>query len=593
MAVSDEFILEVKARNDIESVVGGYVNLKRAGSLLKGLCPFHGEKTPSFTVYPGNGSFYCFGCGAGGDVITFIRKIENLDYMEALKLLADRAGLAMPEDGGYDDSMRKLRLNLLSINRETARFFHAVLLSEEGRPALDYLLGRGLTMTIIRHFGLGFAPDSWDRLLRHLRQKGYSEEELILANVCGRGRNGGLYDRFRKRVMFPIIDLRGSVVAFSGRAMPGEDKAGQKYVNTSDTPVFKKSHHIFAMNFAKNACADRLILVEGQMDAISLHQAGITNAVAVQGTAFTTEQARLIAKYTKEVVIAMDADGAGKKATDKILRLVGETGLPVKVVRIPDGKDPDEFVKKNGGEAFRDLLSGASGDIEYRLLSARDGFDLSTNDGVRRYLNKAAEILAEGNDIIARDLYAGRLSASFGVSKEILLDAIKKQAAQNAKSKRSKALREAVALPADTPGSRQRRMHLRAAGAEETLLSLLMYNPDFLKDVEKRLSPEDFTSDLNRRIYSRVIDILRQGGSFDISLMGAAFSPDEMGTIAMMQSRGAGRVNARAELSDCLRVMEEEKARQTLQGADKLSPEEWEKSLEEIRKMKKGDTHHG
>ena len=289
----------------------------------------------------------------------------------------------------------------------------------------------------------------------------------------------------------------------------------------------------------------------------------------------------------------MDADGAGKKATDKILRLVGEAGLPVKVVRIPDGKDPDEFVKKNGGEAFRDLLSGASGDIEYRLLSARDGFDLTTNDGVRRYLNRAAEILAEGNDIIARDLYAGRLSASFGVSKEVLLDAVKKQAAIQSKARRSKTLREAVALPGDTPGSRQRRMHLRAAGAEETLLSLMMYNPDFWKEVESRLSAEDFSTDLNRRIFDRMGEILRRGGSFDLSLMGETFSPDEMGTIAMMQSRGSGRVNARAELLDCLRVMEEEKARQSLQGADKLPDEEWKKSLEEIRKMKKGDSQNG
>lgn len=590
MALSDEFLLELKNRNDIESVVSGYVNLKRAGSTRKGLCPFHNEKTPSFTVYPENGSYYCFGCGAGGDVITFVRQIENLDYMEAVRFLADRAGLNIPEDGGYDDSMHKLKTVILSANREAARFFHAALLSPGGKAALDYLTDRGLMAATIRHFGIGYAPNSWDALLLHLRSKGFHEDELAVANLCTKGRNGGFYDRFRHRVMFPIIDLRGNVIAFSGREMPGAENKGQKYVNTADTPVFKKSHHIFAMNFAKNNCTDRIILVEGQMDAIALHQAGITNAVASQGTAFTAEQAKLISRYTKEVVIAMDADGAGKKATDKIMRLVGETGLPVKIVRVPDGKDPDEFVKKNGGEAFRRLIDGAGGDLEYLLLSAREGFNLETSDGVRRYLNRAAEILADSKDLIARDLYAGRLSAAYGISKDTIMQAIKDAAEKRAKSRHRQEIKEAVAQKNDTLLGRERRVHLRASGAEETILSILMLNPDFFDMAAESLDEDSFVTALNRRIFARIKAILVGGQSFDLSLMSEAFSPAEMGEIVKLQNRAAGRANAKTELADCIRVLREEREKQSVKDIGRLSSEEWEAHLEKLRQMKQRGT---
>ena len=309
--LSESFISELKARNDIEEVISSYVNVKRRGRNLVGLCPFHSEKTPSFTVYPDSQSFYCFGCGAGGDVVTFVKKIENLDYIEAVKSLAQRAGLAMPEDG-YDDSYAKLKTRVLEINRETARFYHQCLISPVGKKALEYLRGRGLSDNTIRRFGLGFAPESWDAVIKHLRGKGFTFDEMAAAAVAVKSARGSYYDQFRGRVIFPIIDIRGNVIAFGGRLMDGQ---GPKYLNSPDTPVFKKSRNLFALNYAKSSKESALILAEGYMDVVALHQAGFTNAVATLGTALTAEQARMISQYAAEVVIAYDSDGAGQKAT--------------------------------------------------------------------------------------------------------------------------------------------------------------------------------------------------------------------------------------------------------------------------------------
>ncbi|MBR2447834.1 MAG: DNA primase, partial [Clostridia bacterium] len=388
MAIPHEVIEEIKYRNDIENTISQYVNLKRRGKNLVGLCPFHSEKTPSFTVYPENGSFYCFGCGVGGDVVTFTGLIENLDYIESVKLLAEKSGVTLPQDG-YDDSMQRLKNKVYDINRETAKFFHSYLMSEDGKWALNYLLGRGLSLKTIKQFGLGAAPDSWDSLINHLKGKGYTISEMMTANVIGKSQRGSYYDRFRKRVMFPIINIRGNVVGFSGRAMPGEDKMGGKYVNTSDTPVYKKSENLFGINYAKNNCSEQIILVEGNMDVISLHQAGFNNAVAPLGTAFTPEQVNLIARYTKEIVLMLDADAAGQKAIRRASQMLENTGLNVRVVVIPDGKDPDEFIKNNGPDRFRALLSGAVSDIEYKLLMAANGLALDTDDGRLKYLQAA------------------------------------------------------------------------------------------------------------------------------------------------------------------------------------------------------------
>ena len=419
MAIPEEVINEIKYRNDIENVISQYSVLKRRGKNLVGLCPFHSEKTPSFTVYPENGSFYCFGCGVGGDVITFTGLIENLDYIESIKLLAERSNIQLPEDG-YDNSFQKVKNTVYDINRETAKFFHNYLMSDEGKWALDYYKNRGLSLKTIKHFGLGAAPDSWDALINHLKSKGFTISDMVTANVVGVSQRGSYYDRFRKRAMFPIINIRGNVVGFSGRAMPGEDKQGGKYVNTSDTPVYKKSENLFGINYAKNFCSEQMILVEGNMDVISLHQAGFENVVAPLGTAFTTEQANLIARYTKEIVLMLDADAAGQKAVRRAEEILRNTGLSVRVVSIPNGKDPDEYIKTQGAERFKALLEGAVSNMEYKLLMAAQGLDLSNDDGRLKYLGLAAEILATTNDVMERDIYIGRLCEKYGVSRTAL-----------------------------------------------------------------------------------------------------------------------------------------------------------------------------
>ena len=418
MRIPESVIQEIKEKNPIEEVIAPYVQLKRAGRNLKGLCPFHSEKTPSFTVYPESSSYYCFGCGAGGDSVNFIRQIENLDYIEALKKLADRAGVVIPE-GDYDDSYARLKKRILEINREAARFYHAYLFTPGGKWALDYLTGRGLTLQTIRHFGLGVAPDAWEELLKHLKAKGFRLTEMEQANVIVKGNRGGYYDRFRKRTMFPIFDLRGNVIGFSGRRAPDEERGG-KYVNTSDTAVYKKSKELFGLNFAKNFCSERILVVEGNMDVISLHQAGFENTIGTLGTAFTDEHARLLARYTKEVVLSFDSDAAGQKAVARAMEILGKTGLSVRVMAVDDGKDPDEYIKKNGAEKFRAILDGAVNEVEYRLHAAAAGLNLQTDDGRSKYLNRAAEELSQLQDQIAADLYIGRLAQKFSVSKEVL-----------------------------------------------------------------------------------------------------------------------------------------------------------------------------
>ena len=344
MAINDAFLSELKMRTDIMDLVSSYVSLdsRRQGRTHKGLCPFHNEKTPSFMVYEDTQSFYCFGCGAGGDAITFAMKIENLDYIEAVKLLAERAGLSMPQDG-YDDSLHQKKNRILAANREAARFFHSCLLDKKNSHALNYFLNRGLTAQTIKHFGLGYAPDSWDSLIKHMRSKGFSVNELYDADLVKKSTKNGerFYDNFRNRMMTPIIDIRGNVIGFGGRVL---DDSKPKYVNTADTLVYKKSHEVFAMNYAKNSKEDFLIVAEGYMDVIALHQAGFTNAVACLGTALTNEQARLMKRYTDEVVLSYDSDEAGQKATKRAMQIFSDSGLKVRVLQLRGGKDPDDII---------------------------------------------------------------------------------------------------------------------------------------------------------------------------------------------------------------------------------------------------------
>ena len=586
MAIPEEVINEIKYRNDIESVMAPYVNLKRRGKNLVGLCPFHNEKTPSFTVYPENGSFYCFGCGVGGDVFSFVRQIENLDYIEAVKLLAERSGIVLPEDG-YDDSMQRLKNTIFEINRETAKFYHSYLMAPEGKWALDYLTGRGLSLSTIKHFGLGAAPDSWDALINHLKALGFTIPDMMQANVIGKSQRGTYYDRFRKRVMFPIINIRGRVIGFSGRAMPGEDKAGGKYVNTSDTPVYKKSDNLFAMNYAKNHCDERVILVEGNMDVIQLHQAGFENTVAALGTSFTPEQAKLLSRYTKEIVLTLDSDAAGQKAVKRAGEILKDTGLEVRVVVLPDGKDPDEFIKKHGAARFKALLEGAVSEIEYKLLTAVEGIDITQDDGRLQYLSRAAQIIAESNDVMTRDLYIGRLSDKYGVSRTALSDKVAQIRKSNRKKREKREISDIISPKFDRGDvNPERRFYPAAVTAEEAVIAVLMQHPDFYETAYERLKPDDMLTSLNRRIYSAIIECISSGRNPDLSYFGETLSGAEMGYLASLANSEKGDKNALIVLKDSIKVILDEGIRKKSADVKNMSNDDWAESLKKMIESK-------
>lgn len=557
MAISERFIQELQERVDIEEVISSHITLRRRGKTLVGLCPFHNEKTPSFTVYPDTNSFYCFGCGAGGDVISFIRRIDNLDYVEAVKTVAQMAGMSMPEDG-YDDTLAKRRMRLLAANREAARFFNACLMDEKNRPALDYFMRRALTPATIRHFGLGYAPDSWHALTEHLRSKGFTYEEMVLANLVRRSDKNGkanYYDNFRNRVMFPIIDLRGNVLAFGGRVM---DDSKPKYINTSDTPVYKKSNGVFALNFAKNANENKLLLVEGYMDVIALHQAGFTNAIACLGTAFTSEQANLLSRYAEEIIICYDNDGAGREATQRALAVLGKTGLKLRVVTMSGGKDADEIIRTHGKERFAELLGMAANKTEYRLLQERNKYNIHTDDGKLRFLTAAAQILAECSAIEC-DIYATRLSNELGVSAESINAQIRSAKAKQRRSDESKRLKESEALIERSFADKnnpQRAANIRAAKAEETLIASLMRNPDFYPKLKDKFSADDFVTDFNKRIMRCLADKLDKGFIPELSLFAREFTPEEMGSVTRIYMSSAELNNTLRECEDCIAVLQ-------------------------------------
>ena len=578
MRLSDSFLEQLRANTDIESVISPYVNLRRRGKNLVGLCPFHNEKTPSFTVYPENGSFYCFGCGVGGDVITFVRRMENLDYMEAVKQLADRAGMALPEDG-YDDTLAKKRTAVLAANRAAAKFFHSQLFTDRGRHALNYFLDRGLTMETIRHFGLGFAPDDWRALKNHLNEQGFDDILLESANLLRRSDKNGkvsYYDNFRNRVMFPIIDPRGNVIAFGGRVL---DDSKPKYINTSDTLVYKKSNGVFALNFAKNGNDGKLIIAEGYMDVIALHQAGFTNAVACLGTALTKEQANLLSRYADEIILSYDADEAGQKATARALGIFGTTGMEIKVLRLTGGKDPDEIIKKYGAQRFRDIINGAANDTEYRLLRARQGIDLSTDDGKVKYLSAATEVLAGIPSPVEVDVYASRLANELGVDKLAIESQVKYK--REGLRKRRMAQREQdqkrLLINGQNTKNPERFQHLRAAKAEETLIASLMRNPDFYNKLRDELSADYFVTALNRRIFSVILSRLDEGGNTEPYFLSSEFTPDEMDEVERIFRSAAQLSNTVEECVDCIKILKEEKNKPESIKASELSDDDFAK----------------
>lgn len=561
--ISDEFIEQLRMNNDIISVISPYVELKRRGKNLIGLCPFHNEKTPSFTVYPDTQSFYCFGCGAGGEMISFVRRIENIDYIEAVKSLADKCGMAMPEDG-YDDSLIIKRKRVYEMNKEAARFFHQVLMSDEGKNALDYYLSRGYTPATIKKFGLGYAPDSWDKLLKHLRGLGYSYEEIYEADLAKKSTKTDrvrYYDNFRNRVMVPIIDVRGRIVAFGGRVL---DDSKPKYVNTSDTLVYKKSLGVFALNYAKNSNERKLMVVEGYMDVIALHQAGFTNAVAALGTAFTPEMAKLLSRYADEILLCFDNDEAGRKATDRAMNVFSSVGLKIKVIKMSGGKDPDEILKKFGPEKFRSFITGAANDIEFRILEEREKYDVESSDGKLNFIKAVAQILSETDDIVAKDVYATKICNELSFSKEAMINQINtlsKKRNYKSKSERFRAVQKEIS-GINNKVNTQKSRNLRCANAEEALLSSLMRNPDFWDKIKNEISPDDFVTDFNKRLFRIITDRISQGLNIDLSLIAdSTFTIEEIDAIKSIEMKSENLNHSVKECRDCIAVIKQEKAK--------------------------------
>lgn len=565
MALSDSFLQELKMKTDIEDVISTYVTLKRRGATLVGLCPFHNEKTPSFTVYPATQSFYCFGCGAGGDAITFLKKIENLDYLDAVKTLAQRAGLQMPQEG-FDDSLSKRRRRILEMNREAARFYHSVLLSPEGKVGYDYYIGRALSAATINHFGLGFAPNQWDALLKHMRAKGYQPAELVDAGLARKGQKG-YYDNFRNRVMTPIIDVRGNVIAFGGRVL---DDSKPKYINTGDTLVYKKTNELFALNFAKDSKEDALILCEGYMDVIAMHQAGFTNAVAGCGTALTTEQVRLISRYAKEVILTYDADEAGQKALQKAMTLFDQTDVKVRIPALVGGKDPDEIIRTYGRDKFKGMLEGASNETEFRLLALRRQYNLTTTQGKIDFIGGALQILATLPPV-EQDLYVSRLSEELGVERQNmkvqLQDLVARQGNRREKREFNRIVQENMRKTARETMATD--ASLRKLRAEDRLISLLLRYPDCSR-LCKDFDPQWLTPGFAQRVFTLILQRLENGDGTELMDLRDRLTDDEMGRLSGIIARGGESADAKQEFSDCLQTIraEQQKKQESAAGLD-------------------------
>lgn len=580
MALNENFLQELKFKTDIEDIISTYVTLKKRGNTSVGLCPFHNEKTPSFTVYNDTQSFYCFGCGAGGDAIGFIRKIENLDYIDAVKLLAQRAGMQMPQDG-FDDSISKKRRRILEINRESAKFFHSYMMSEQGRVGLEYFLNRGLTKKTITKFGLGYAPDSWDSLLKHLKSLGYGIGEMVDAGVVKVGRNNNYYDTFKNRVMTPIIDVRGNVIAFGGRVL---DDSKPKYVNTSDTLVYKKTNELFALNLAKDSGKDTLILCEGYMDVISMHQAGFTNAVAGCGTALTSEQVRLISRYANEVILAYDADEAGQKAVHKAMNLFKTTDVKIKVPKFVGGKDPDEIIKKLGRDKFKGMLEGATNDTEFALLEIKDKYDISTTQGKIDFVGDALKVIASLQPV-EQDIYLSRISNELSIEKSSLklqLSTIVKHRKNREKKSQYKTIindytRNEARKTYDTGIS------TRQSKAENRLLTLLIYYPDCSK-LLNNFDSSRLSDGFVKKAYAVLLERINDGLDFDLMTLGEQFSDTDYAEFSKLMNTNIDSANPKEEFKDCLNIINEEYEKKNSSSPSGMSEDEFRNLFSKINK---------
>ena len=560
MKISQGFIEELKYRNRIDDVISSYVNLKRAGSNKVGLCPFHSERTPSFTVFTNTETFKCFGCGAGGDVITFIMRAENLEYVSAVEFLAKRAGLDMPEDTEHKSEMVK-RTRMLEMNREAARFFNKMLYEPCAKEAQEYIAKRKLSASAVKRFGLGYAPKSFDSLRKHMHSLGYRDDELREAFLCGKSeRTGNYFDYFRGRLIFPIIDNFGNVIAFGGRATDDESKP--KYLNTSDTPVFKKSRNLFALNFARSSCEEYLILCEGYMDVIAVNIAGFPNAVATLGTALTAEQARIMAKYTKKVVISYDSDDAGQAAAKRAIPLLSEAGLEVSVLKMRDAKDPDEYIKKFGAAKFRELIEGSRGKFDFLCDGVLKKHDINIPDQKVKAAREICDLIAAIPSSVERSVYIAKAAERISIDEKSLRSDVERIRRKLGREEESKQIRKIIS-DASGYGDRVNREavgNTKAARAEETIIGLIMLRPELLMKIKKgeyELTADDFKTSFARKVFEAVESC---EDKVDIGVLGAQFSIDEIARITDMQRKRADLAkNDETVLLDSIRALKEEK----------------------------------
>ena len=555
MAFPENFITELVDRSDIADVVSSYVRLsKKSGSNLFGLCPFHSEKTPSFSVSPDKQIYHCFGCGKGGGVINFIMEVENLNFPEAVEFLARRAGMPIPEQTNDRESQKKARM--LALNKEAARFFYAQLSSPEGKMAVDYMRNRKISPAVAKNFGIGYAPNTWDSLRNAMKEKGFTDFEMFDAGLVRKGKNGGFYDCFRSRLMFPVIDVRGDVIGFSGRILgDGEPK----YMNSPETLVFNKTRNLFALNLAKKSKCGYIILSEGNIDVVSLHQAGFDSAVASLGTSLTPEQARLISRYTDQVVIAYDNDSAGIKATQRAIGILEKLELKVKVLRLEGAKDPDDFIKTKGPDAFRNLLEGSENQIDYRMRSVMDKYDLSVDEQKVEYLKEATDLVARLPGAVERQVYAMRLASTTGLNADVVSAEVERRR-KRLVSRAGKAEEREQSRPGKQlqPNEKEFRYeNPSSASAEEGIIRLLYLEPELGKS-EELPAQEEFSSQVLGRIYSAIRNKIAERATINTACLGQELSQNEMSLLVSILQKPEILANSRRTLRDYIEKMREQ-----------------------------------
>ncbi len=546
MAFPENFLNELIAKNDIVEVIGSYVNLtKRSGQNLFGLCPFHNERTPSFSVNPSEQFYYCFGCGKGGGVINFVMEIENLPYPDAVARLAQRAGMQMPEDSFDRDAGRRKRL--LELNREAARWFYEQLATPEGKRCTDYMAGRKISPSIARKFGLGYAPESWDELRKAMTHRGYREDEMLAADLVRRT-DHGFYDTFRDRLMFPIIDVRGDVIGFSGRALGDR---GAKYLNSRDTLVYNKGRNLFALNLAKKSKSGYLILSEGNIDIVSLHQAGFDSAVASLGTSLTPEQARLMSRYTGEVILAYDSDAAGQKASQRAIGILERLDMKVRVLHMEGAKDPDEYIKAKGADAFRALLEGSEDQVDWRLNAVTQKYDLNQPDQKVAFLKEATELVAALPGQVEREVYSIRVASLAGVTREAVVAEVDRRRKRRV-TKAQQEVQQTMTRPERSAQPAARELRYQdpvSAAAEEGLIRLMALEP-ILAETKGLPEEAEFSSEALGRIYGLLCRRIRAKESVDLNSLAAFLTADEMNLLVSILQKPEQLANSERALRD-------------------------------------------